>query len=109
MNSINSPLYFIGQGDWEVPNPNDAANDEGLIALSWELYPEMYERLYPTGIFPWFDQDGVVFWFSPPVRSVTPTNAVVVAKSMRPHINNCLLYTSPSPRDLSTSRMPSSA
>eukprot|EP00831_Metopus_contortus_P008277 TRINITY_DN13183_c0_g1_i1.p3 TRINITY_DN13183_c0_g1~~TRINITY_DN13183_c0_g1_i1.p3 ORF type:complete len:111 (-),score=39.69 TRINITY_DN13183_c0_g1_i1:135-467(-) len=25
------------------------------------------------------------------------------------HLNNCLLYTSPSPRDLSTSRMPSSA
>ena len=25
------------------------------------------------------------------------------------HICNCLLYTSPSPRDLSTSRMPSSA
>ena len=24
-------------------------------------------------------------------------------------MNNCLLYTSPSPRDLSTSRMPSSA
>ena len=26
-----------------------------------------------------------------------------------PQSNNCLLYTSPSPRDLSTSRMPSSA
>ena len=26
-----------------------------------------------------------------------------------PLINSCLLYTSPSPRDLSTSRMPSSA
>ena len=25
------------------------------------------------------------------------------------HYNDCLLYTSPSPRDLSTSRMPSSA
>ena len=25
------------------------------------------------------------------------------------HISTCLLYTSPSPRDLSTSRMPSSA
>ena len=25
------------------------------------------------------------------------------------HVNPCLLYTSPSPRDLSTSRMPSSA
>ena len=27
----------------------------------------------------------------------------------RPVFNTCLLYTSPSPRDLSTSRMPSSA
>ena len=27
----------------------------------------------------------------------------------RGHTYNCLLYTSPSPRDLSTSRMPSSA
>ena len=26
-----------------------------------------------------------------------------------PSVYNCLLYTSPSPRDLSTSRMPSSA
>ena len=29
--------------------------------------------------------------------------------SMREMVNSCLLYTSPSPRDLSTSRMPSSA
>ena len=28
---------------------------------------------------------------------------------MHPQVWNCLLYTSPSPRDLSTSRMPSSA
>ena len=30
-------------------------------------------------------------------------------KLSRKGFNNCLLYTSPSPRDLSTSRMPSSA
>ena len=29
--------------------------------------------------------------------------------AMRPPYYGCLLYTSPSPRDLSTSRMPSSA
>ena len=34
----------------------------------------------------------------------------IKGKFERPEdINNCLLYTSPSPRDLSTSRMPSSA
>ena len=31
------------------------------------------------------------------------------AKEIRSWVNDCLLYTSPSPRDLSTSRMPSSA
>ena len=30
-------------------------------------------------------------------------------KRFQPHCFHCLLYTSPSPRDLSTSRMPSSA
>ncbi|MEY2964011.1 MAG: hypothetical protein RL754_1272 [Bacteroidota bacterium] len=88
MSPVNNPLYFIGQGQWEVPDPEDAANDDGLIALSWELGPEMYERLYPVGIFPWFEQEGVIFWFSPPVRSVTRTAHVRIAKSMRPYINS---------------------
>eukprot|EP00831_Metopus_contortus_P083863 TRINITY_DN9384_c0_g1_i2.p2 TRINITY_DN9384_c0_g1~~TRINITY_DN9384_c0_g1_i2.p2 ORF type:complete len:121 (+),score=20.00 TRINITY_DN9384_c0_g1_i2:2-364(+) len=42
-----------------------------------------------------------------PVVSVPPT-PVVEAKP-EPEVTDCLLYTSPSPRDLSTSRMPSSA
>ena len=43
------------------------------------------------------------------------TTAIVLAESLLYNINtadstiSCLLYTSPSPRDLSTSRMPSSA
>ena len=85
--STNNPLYFIGQGDWEVPDPNDVSNDEGLIALSWELSTEMYDRLYPSGIFPWFEQEGVVFWFSPEIRSITATDQVKISKSMRPYIN----------------------
>ena len=35
--------------------------------------------------------------------------AVVAAKEPLMEVRTCLLYTSPSPRDLSTSRMPSSA
>ena len=33
----------------------------------------------------------------------------VIASDVREDYINCLLYTSPSPRDLSSSRMPSSA
>ena len=36
------------------------------------------------------------------LRLIEPTNGQIIFK-------NCLLYTSPSPRDLSTSRLPSSA
>ena len=39
----------------------------------------------------------------------TKLDRQVVIKILRPSLGDCLLYTSPSPRDLSTSRMPSSA
>lgn len=82
-----NPLHFIGLAGWEIPDPHDVANEEGLIALSWDLEPELYSKLYHYGIFPWFEQEGVVFWFSPALRSVTPVDGVKVAKSMRPFIN----------------------
>ena len=40
---------------------------------------------------------------------MAPTYFVSVAAIVAAFYANCLLYTSPSPRDLSTSRMPSSA
>ena len=47
-----------------------------------------------------FSNDSFVF------DSTLPVSVVSIE---RDYYNNCLLYTSPSPRDLSTSRMPSSA
>ena len=41
-----------------------------------------------------------------PITASVEDNQILVA---RPDDHRCLLYTSPSPRDLSTSRMPSSA
>ena len=42
-------------------------------------------------------------------RSITLTPEQVSAAILPSEVKACLLYTSPSPRDLSTSRMPSSA
>ena len=46
-----------------------------------------------------------------PQTSTLPSNYTVLSNSRTAHGNlyDCLLYTSPSPRDLSTSRMPSSS
>ena len=43
------------------------------------------------------------------IRGIGYINDDDVFHADKVFINNCLLYTSPSPRDLSTSRMPSSA
>ena len=42
-------------------------------------------------------------------RVGAPTSLTISDKGLSTEISSCLLYTSPSPRDLSTSRMPSSA
>ena len=44
--------------------------------------------------------------------SIVPAEIEKVQKKEKPnadHVSNCLLYTSPSPRDVEESRMPSSA
>ena len=42
-------------------------------------------------------------------KNLTTAEKLEVSASAKGWIRDCLLYTSPSPRDLSTSRMPSSA
>ena len=49
---------------------------------------------------------GFLFWI---FLAVTIVNAYLFISSVIDQLASCLLYTSPSPRDLSTSRMPSSA
>ena len=84
--SLNS-LHFIGQKGWEVPDPRSTTNSEGLIALSWDLSLNFTTDVTLKEFFPWFEQEGVVFWFSPSERSITPTEKVKISRSMRPLIN----------------------
>ena len=66
------------------------------------------------------DEDVTLDWLISKIASgsiIIPSNNVRkekihnvgIGKGMKTKVNVCLLYTSPSPRDLSTSRMPSSA
>ena len=56
------------------------------------------------------DIDGVVKFLQTAFPEFQVRHDGVDRKNVRwVHVGTCLLYTSPSPRDLSTSRMPSSA
>ena len=58
----------------------------------------------------WSGEDVIADITKEDTDSITITDPIVAVPSQKQgQIAFCLLYTSPSPRDLSTSRMPSSA
>ena len=67
----------------------------------------------PVIFRPWHEMNGTWFWWgrallTPEEFQQLYRNTVDILTNTY-DVHNCLLYTSPSPRDLSTSRMPSSA
>lgn len=70
-----------------VPFPDPAEADEhGLLAYGGDLLPERLVAAYAQGIFPWYEEDPIL-WFSPDPRAVLlPAKLVVnrtLAKSLR--------------------------
>ena len=54
--------------------------------------------------------DGVnIYEAAKAILSVFPLDSFIDSAAERMQVDNCLLYTSPSPRDVEESRMPSSA
>ena len=97
-----SPYVYIDPGMYtSIPRCihrfRDVYIDPGFIHRSWDVYidPGMY-----TSILGCVHRSWDVY--------IDPVTCTSRSGHLGDH-QNCLLYTSPSPRDLSTSRMPSSA
>ena len=92
-----------------------------LDYLNLLIDDEMKQQLISTMLTQWSKHDIVAAhnWFNSwesasasPETTLSLTQIAISQKNIpiaTSLLNNCLLYTSPSPRDLSTSRMPSSA
>ena len=77
----NLPLFFLGDR-LEFP-PVSAANEDGLLAVGGDLSPERLLLAYRNGIFPWFNEDALILWWSPDPRMVLFPDKLRVSKSMR--------------------------
>ncbi|MDT0606617.1 leucyl/phenylalanyl-tRNA--protein transferase [Croceitalea rosinachiae] len=80
-NGKNNPLFFLGDR-LEFP-PVSNANSDGLLAVGGDLSPERLLLAYQSGIFPWFNEDALIFWWSPDPRMVLFPEKIKVSKSMR--------------------------
>jgi leucyl/phenylalanyl-tRNA--protein transferase len=59
------------------------ANHEGMLAVGGDLSPERLLLAYNSGIFPWFNEDSLILWWSPDPRMVLFPHKIKISKSMR--------------------------
>ncbi len=75
------PMFFLTDR-LQFP-PVEDANAEGLLAVGGDLSPERLLLAYQNGIFPWFNEDSLILWWSPNPRMVLFPNKIKISKSMR--------------------------
>ena len=78
-------MYFLTK-ELYFP-PAETASPEGIVAVGGDLSPERLVLAYNSGIFPWFEDDEPILWWSPPERMVLFFEDLVVSKSMRNILN----------------------
>ena len=79
-------MYYLNE-NIEFPNVSKA-NADGLLAIGGDL---SYERLiyaYKQGIFPWFEKEEPILWWSPNPRFVLFPKKLKVSKSMNQVMRN---------------------
>lgn len=65
---------------WEEPN--------GLLAFGGDLSPTRLINAYKSGIFPWFNPQEPIYWWSPDPRAVLFPENTRITKSLRKSIRN---------------------
>ena len=78
-------MYILTQDLFFPPVSN--ANLDGILAIGGDLSPDRLLLAYKSGIFPWFEDDEPIIWWSPNPRMVLFLDELVVSKSMRNILN----------------------
>lgn len=55
----------------------------GLLAAGGKLTPEWLLCAYKLGVFPWYNEDDPILWWSPSPRCILQPNRIHISKSMR--------------------------
>jgi leucyl/phenylalanyl-tRNA--protein transferase len=63
--------------------PVEQASPEGLLAVGGDLRPERLLEAYRHGIFPWYDDDQPILWWSPDPRTVLFPDKLHISRSLK--------------------------
>jgi leucyl/phenylalanyl-tRNA--protein transferase len=77
---------FILSNDISFPPVQDAEED-GFLAIGGDLSPNRLLEGYRRGIFPWYNENDPICWWSPDPRCVLFPEELHISKSMKKVIN----------------------
>ncbi len=63
--------------------PVSKSDKDGLVAIGGDLSPERLMLAYKSGIFPWYNDDEPIMWYSPDPRFVLLPDKLYISRSMR--------------------------
>ena len=75
-------LSWLNETNTQFPSTSKALSN-GLIAAGGNLSTERILSAYRQGIFPWFNADSPILWWSPDPRMVLIPEQVKVSKSLK--------------------------
>ncbi|MET4080518.1 leucyl/phenylalanyl-tRNA--protein transferase [Pedobacter sp. UYP30] len=75
-------VFRLLKNDLIFPNPS-LADEDGLLAVGGDLSPIRLKIAYENGIFPWFNEDQPIMWFSPPERCVIYPDRIKISNSLQ--------------------------
>lgn len=78
------PIYKLID---ELIFPEVREAEEGIVAIGGDLSSERLMLAYRSGIFPWYNEDEPIVWWSPDPRCVLFPEKLHVSKSMRRVLN----------------------
>ena len=74
---------MVRLGDDHVfPSPR-SANEHGVVAYGGDLNPNRIIQAYKQGIFPWFESDDNLLWWSPNPRMILYPEKIKISKSLK--------------------------
>ncbi len=80
------PVFWLSEKDLNFPHP-ELANEDGILAIGGDLSIERLLIAYNNGLFPWYNPEDPILWWSPDPRFVLFPEELKIAKSMRPYFN----------------------
>lgn len=60
----------------------ERADADGLVGVGGNLHPPLLLEAYCSGIFPWFDEDSPILWWSPDPRAIFELDGLHVSRRL---------------------------